>query len=78
MNRMLPNTCNAPLATWSTLAVVGISVGAASAVASAVLFILGDDPGKYDQFHRVPQRSKAPTVALSPSLGGVVLSGTFW
>ena len=76
--RAKANELKTQLATWSTLAVVGISVGAASAVASAVLFILGDDPGKYDQFHRVPQRSKAPTVALSPSLGGVVLSGTFW
>lgn len=57
---------------------VGLSVGAAGAVASAVLFIVGDDPGKYDPFHRVPQKSKAPTLALSPSLGGVVTPGTFW
>ena len=74
--RARANELKAQLTTWNTLAVVGMAVGAASAVASAVLFILGDDPGKYDQFHKVLQKGKA-TLALAPTLGGLVLFGTF-
>jgi len=67
----------AQVETWNALALVGIAVGAASAVTSAVLFILGDDPGKYDQYHRLKPTSTKPTVSLAPTLGGMVLSGTF-
>ena len=63
--------------TWNTLAIVGIVVGLAGAGTSAVLFIIGEDPAKYDQFHRAAPKSKTPTVSLSPTLNGMVLSGTF-
>ncbi len=69
----------AQVETWSTLSMVGIAVGAAGAVTSAVLFIVGDNPAKYDQYHRLKPSPSAnkPTVSLAPTLGGVVLSGTF-
>jgi hypothetical protein len=76
--RAQANSLKAQLQTWSALAVVGLAVGAAGAVTSAVLFIIGDDPSKYDQFHRNLPRSKATTVSVAPTLGGLVLSGTFW
>lgn len=69
----------AKVETWNALSLVGIAVGAAGAVTSAVLFILGDDPAKYDQYHRLKPTSSKPSVSVSvaPTLGVVVLSGSF-
>ncbi len=65
------------LQTWHALSLTGIGVAAASAVASAVLFIWGEDPAKYEPFHKVNAKPAAPKVSIAPTLGGVVVSGSF-
>jgi len=49
--------------------VSGLGVGAAGAVAAAVLFIIGEPPDKYRAFHA--------GLSITPSGSGLTLAGAF-
>ncbi len=75
--RTLAGNQRATITTFQTISWVGISVGAASAVAATVLWVLSDDPGKYRAYREV-------SIAFMPILTGggggggyATLSGSF-
>jgi hypothetical protein len=55
--------------TWELISVSGLGVGAAGAVAAAVLFIIGEPPDKYRAFHA--------GLSITPSGSGLTLAGAF-
>ena len=51
------------MSTFQTISLLGLGVGAASAVAATVLWVLSDDPGKYRAYREL-------NVAFVPMSGG--------
>ncbi|MCC6335142.1 MAG: PEGA domain-containing protein [Myxococcales bacterium] len=59
--------------TWQTLSWVGAGVAVAGALGAAVLFVLGDPPGKYDAY----TSNTGVALQLVPGPAGAALVGSF-
>ena len=71
-NRTAANSSKATVSTYQTISFVGLGVGAASAIAATVLWVLSDDPGRYRAYRKV-------NIAFVPTSTGGFASffGTF-
>lgn len=72
-HRSAANELKTDIQLWQTLSWVGAGVAVAGALTATVLFIVGDEPGRYDAY----QRTSGVTVHLVPGLGGAALVGSF-
>jgi hypothetical protein len=81
-------TCNAQLSSASDdlssaqsrdpFGWVAVGIGAAGVVTGVVLLLTGDDPHRYDaQPRQEPIELARPSFLVTPSVGGVMLSGAF-
>lgn len=68
-HRQLANELKGAVETWQIVSITSLAVGAAAAITSVVLFILGEPPDKYSAFHA--------GVMLSPGSAGFSLAGVF-
>lgn len=72
-HRSAANQLKSEIELWQTLSWVGAGVGVAGAIAATVLFVIGDEPGRYDAF----RSAGGVTLQLAPGLGGAAVVGTF-
>lgn len=56
-----------------TISWIGLGTAAAGAITATVLFVVGDPPGKYEAY----RQTGVVSMRLSPTPGGVVLTGAF-
>lgn len=57
-----------------TVSWIGLGAAAAGGIAATVLFVIGDPPGRYEAYR---QQTGVVSMRLSPTPGGMVLSGVF-
>ncbi len=60
--------------TMQALSWVGLGAAAAGGVAAAVLFVVGDSPGRYEAYRR---KTEVISMTFSPFPGGAVVQGRF-
>ena len=51
-----------------------VTISAAGGITATVLFVVGDPPGRYEAYR---QKTGVVSMTLSPTPGGVVLTGAF-
>lgn len=64
----------AKVETFQTVSWIGLAAAGAGAIGATVLFVVGDQPGRYEAYR---QKTGVVSMRLSPAPGGVVLSGSF-
>jgi hypothetical protein len=57
-----------------TISWIGLAAAGAGAITATVLFVVGDPPGRYEAYR---QSTNVVSMSLSPTPGGIVLSGNF-
>lgn len=80
----------AEIESWQAISYVGLAAAGAGAIASGVLFVVGDPPGKYEAYRTktgvvgsstTPSSSPAArsnfSLQIVPTAGGVLATGTF-
>lgn len=60
--------------TFQTISYIGLAAVGAGALGATVLFVVGDPPGRYEAYRA---RTGVVSMRLSPTPGGVVLTGAF-
>lgn len=73
-NREKAGQLKAEIETMQIISWIGLSAAAAGAITATVLFVVGDPPGRYEAYR---QRTGVVSMTLSPTPGGVVLTGAF-
>ena len=73
-NRAQAGKLKAEIESMQTLSWIGLGAAAAGAITATVLFVVGDPPGRYEAYR---QKTGVVSMTLSPTPGGVVLTGAF-
>lgn len=73
-NRLQAGKLKAEIESMQTISWIGLGAAAAGAICATVLFVVGDPPGRYEAYR---QRTGVISMKLSPTPGGVVLTGAF-
>ena len=73
-NREKAGQLRAEIETLQTVSWIGLAAAGAGAIAATVLFVIGDPPGRYEAYR---QKTGVVSMTLSPTPGGVVLTGAF-
>lgn len=72
--RDMANQAKAQIELMQTISWIGLGAAAAGGIAATVFFVVGDPPGKYEAYR---QKTGVVSMSLSPTPGGMVLSGQF-
>lgn len=73
-HRAKVNQLKSDIGLSQTLTIVSIGVAAGAAAGAAALWLIGDDPGKYDAYKTIDVK---PTALITPQGGGIGLVGSF-
>ena len=73
-NRDAAGKLKAEIETMQAISWIGLGAAGVGAIAATVLFVVGDPPGRYEAYR---QKTGVVAMTLSPTPGGVVLTGSF-
>lgn len=73
-NRTQAGALKSQIELMQTVSWIGLGAAAVGGIAATVLFVVGDPPGRYEAYR---QTTGVVSMSLSPTPGGMVLTGSF-